>query len=283
MLGVAMHHASSAPPPELAPFVRSLWVQEEAAFPDAEPTVLLPVGHATLVLEYGDPFEVVDEHGVATRLPAALLVGPFSRPVRVRARGRTGLVLVPFRAAGAAALLPGAGRCAEAFVPLEELVPAPDVRRLSARLGEAPGPDERRGVVEGFLRERLANAELDACLAAAIARIERGGGSEPVAALAEGLGTGRRQLVRRFAEGLGLAPKVFARIVRFQRALERACAGVPWSVVAARGGFADQAHLAHECQALAGRAPRALLAALDGREVGRRFRAEPDGPFATYL
>jgi hypothetical protein len=83
MLEASMHHAACAPPPELTPFVRSLWIQEEAAFPEAEPTVL-PDGHATLVLDYGDPFVLLDEQRGATRLPPTLRVGAFSRPVLLR-------------------------------------------------------------------------------------------------------------------------------------------------------------------------------------------------------
>ena len=104
-----MIHAAHAPPAPLAHLVQSLWIQEEPAVDEpVEPTVLLPVGHAALVFEYGDPFEELGADGVARRLAPVVLARACTRPVRVRALGRTGLVIVPFRPWGAAAFFPGA-------------------------------------------------------------------------------------------------------------------------------------------------------------------------------
>jgi AraC-like DNA-binding protein len=86
----------------------------------------------------------------------------------------------------------------------------------------------------------------------------------------------RRHLARRFARTLGLGPKAFARIVRFQGALRRARAGKTWAVVAARAGYSDQAHLAKECLALSGCTPAELLGEVEQRAVGRYFNdADP--------
>src|SRR5262245_19212788 len=99
-----MLHAAFEPDARLAACVQSLWVQEEPATPageTVEPTVLLPVGYASLVFEYGDPFEELTRGGAPLRLAPLLLAGPFTRPVRVRARGHTGLVIVPLQPWGA--------------------------------------------------------------------------------------------------------------------------------------------------------------------------------------
>ncbi|MBO1418112.1 helix-turn-helix domain-containing protein, partial [Streptomyces sp. FH025] len=47
-------------------------------------------------------------------------------------------------------------------------------------------------------------------------------------------------------------PKTLARILRLQRALGLARAGVPLADTAARTGYADQSHLAREVRELAG-------------------------------
>ena len=39
---------------------------------------------------------------------------------------------------------------------------------------------------------------------------------------------------------------------------------VPWATIAARSGYYDQAHLAHEARAIAGTAPSELLVASGG-------------------
>jgi AraC-like DNA-binding protein len=57
-----------------------------------------------------------------------------------------------------------------------------------------------------------------------------------------------------FREEVGLAPKVWCRVQRFQRAVRRLHAGaeVRWTELAADCGFYDQAHFANEFRAFSG-------------------------------
>ncbi len=89
-----------------------------------------------------------------------------------------------------------------------------------------------------------------------IARALRHGRS--VSEVARDLGLSERQLHRRSLTAFGYAPKTLQRIVRFQRALRLARAGVPLATVAAEAGYADQAHLSHEVKRLSGVSLRTL-------------------------
>lgn len=80
-----------------------------------------------------------------------------------------------------------------------------------------------------------------------------------VAATAAWLGLSERQLRRRCLSAFGYGPKTLQRVLRFQRPLRLARDGVPFADVAARGGFADQAHLSREVRELSGRTLSALL------------------------
>lgn len=73
-----------------------------------------------------------------------------------------------------------------------------------------------------------------------------------IAATADRLGLSARQLHRRSLTAFGYGPKTLARVLRLQRALALARAGVPFAETAARSGFADQAHLARDVRELAG-------------------------------
>jgi AraC-like DNA-binding protein len=81
----------------------------------------------------------------------------------------------------------------------------------------------------------------------------------PVAAAADELGVGARQLHRRSLAAFGYGPKTLARVLRFRRALALARGGVPLAATAARSGFADQAHFTREVRQLAGMTPGELL------------------------
>jgi AraC-like DNA-binding protein len=89
-----------------------------------------------------------------------------------------------------------------------------------------------------------------------VARLRQG---TAVVDVADGLGVSRRQLHRRCLASFGYGPKLLARILRLQRALELARRGVSLADVAAQAGYADQAHLARDVGDLAGAPMRQLL------------------------
>ncbi len=88
-------------------------------------------------------------------------------------------------------------------------------------------------------------------------------GTIQVAEIADRVGWGRRHLSRRFNEEFGLAPKLAARVVRFERA--RRMLELPshpaLSEVAAACGYFDQPHLNRDFVELAGCPPGEWLAA----------------------
>lgn len=87
-------------------------------------------------------------------------------------------------------------------------------------------------------------------------RLRAGAGVDP---LALELGVSRRQLHRRCLASFGYGPKLLARILRMNDALALARGGVAFVDVAARSGYADQAHLSNDVRELAGVTLRQLV------------------------
>ncbi|MGI5379071.1 DUF6597 domain-containing transcriptional factor [Streptomyces sp. CA-251387] len=129
-------------------------------------------------------------------------------------------------------------------VELAELWPAAEVRRLQGRVATAADPAT---ALEEVVLERVTPPE-----PLLIRLVEALHAGRPVAATADELGLGARQLHRRSLAAFGYGPKTLARILRLQRALALARRGVPFAETAARTGFADQAHLARDVKELAG-------------------------------
>ncbi|MEV7785470.1 helix-turn-helix domain-containing protein [Streptomyces sp. NPDC088106] len=132
-------------------------------------------------------------------------------------------------------------------VDLADLWPAADVRRLTDRVDAADDPV--RGLEDLALRLAAETAPPDPLLGRLVAALAEG---RPVAATADELGVGARQLHRRSLTAFGYGPKTLARILRLRRALALARAGVPFAETAIRGGYADQPHLAREVRDLTG-------------------------------
>ncbi|WP_234440649.1 AraC family transcriptional regulator [Streptomyces rimosus] len=141
-------------------------------------------------------------------------------------------------------------------VPLEELWPRDRVARLAGTLAGNRSPGR---VLEEIAVDRLRAADdppdpARGMIAAALA------GGRSVAEVARTVGVGERQLHRRCLTAFGYGPKTLGRVLRLVRALELARGGMPYADVAARAGYADQAHLAREVKALTGVPLGALVA-----------------------
>jgi AraC-like DNA-binding protein len=137
----------------------------------------------------------------------------------------------------------GSARLAEDLADLDE---ASRVDRLeaalAARLRAAPQRDLR----------------LDVAGLAAWARNEPA--RMTVRRLADAAGVSRQHLTRVFREVVGVSPKRYCRLVRFQAGLAHAGAGagVPWARVAAELGYADQSHMIAEFRELSSLTPERL-------------------------
>ncbi|OEJ93799.1 AraC family transcriptional regulator [Streptomyces thermolilacinus SPC6] len=144
-----------------------------------------------------------------------------------------------------------------------ELWPAACARRLAARVAAAT---DRAGAATDGAATALEEAVLclaaeaprpDPLLRAVAARLDAGWS---VAATAEAVGLGARQLHRRSLDAFGYGPKTLARILRLQRALALVRAGTPYAEAAAVAGYTDQAHLARDTRALTDRTLTAYAA-----------------------
>ncbi|MGH6904941.1 MAG: helix-turn-helix domain-containing protein, partial [Geminicoccaceae bacterium] len=134
---------------------------------------------------------------------------------------------------------------------------------LTAAVIEQPSVAARLSSATAALAGRLSDAgPIDPMIAAAtrwLARRPEGRIEE----LARFLDLGERRLRRRFVAAVGYGPKTFQRVLRLQRVLALAGRGpgpgLSLAGLAAEAGYADQAHMSRELQALTGRSPRALL------------------------
>lgn len=144
-------------------------------------------------------------------------------------------------AAGTGAAVVGvpADELTDRIVPLADLWPAAEVRRIA----EAGDP---AAALEAAARRRWRQ---DQAMVELAARTRAG---QPVERIAHELGLSPRQLQRRCRAAFGYGPKALGRILRMQRALGLARRGDALAAVSAEAGYADQAHLSREVRALAG-------------------------------
>jgi AraC-like DNA-binding protein len=154
----------------------------------------------------------------------------------------------------AAVLGVSASAIAGKIVPLEDLW-GPSARELRDRLATVREVSEATMLVEQAIAERVSvGARTDLARTAASKLVDAN-----VKVVADELGISERQLRRVFRDAVGVGPKAFARLVRFNRALDAARRGDSWTRIAAATGYCDQAHLIDDFRAIAGTTPRALM------------------------
>jgi AraC-like DNA-binding protein len=139
------------------------------------------------------------------------------------------------------------------------------VHELEERLRESRSFEERIQIANAFfLRRCSALSSPDGITAAAMSILYRRG-SVQIPALAQRAGMSTRQFERRFTHEIGLTPKLYARIARFESALEsKALSSVDsWTNVANRLGYFDQMHMIKDFKEFSGEIPTSLLAQLE--------------------
>jgi len=241
------------------------------------PEAVWPDGCIELIVHLGDPFRAQADGALAAQ-PISFLVGQMVRPMVLQPGGRVATFGIRFRPGGARPFFGvPLGELAGSTTPLEALW-GTEAGRFEAALGAA-WSDRARGPLApapvgelalervGRVAERTLLRRLDprrrppAEVQAAVARVLGSRGAVRVEHLAREVGWGTRRLERRFAAAVGMAPKPFARVVRFQSLLERLPSREPdWVSLALDCGYFDQSHLAGEVRSLAGVTPSVLAA-----------------------
>jgi AraC-like DNA-binding protein len=148
---------------------------------------------------------------------------------------------------------------------------------LEQQLASAACFEGRIRVAERYLVGQLRNLPSLDLVGVTANALFASNGLTCVAAMAASSGLTPRQFERRFVEQVGVAPKLYARIIRFNAAVDRklACPNRTWTEIAHELHYYDQMHLVHDFHDLAGDSPTRLLAHLDGApEFRTLFAAE---------
>ncbi|GJM21465.1 MAG: hypothetical protein DHS20C15_13800 [Planctomycetota bacterium] len=221
----------------------------------------MPTGTVEMILNYGDPIVHLEPGGVQS-LPRFYVSGQRTRAVHPFVGGRVGLLVVSLYPWALRELFPGCVGALDCYADLEQLV----VRsRLEAfvELFDAAVDEAGRTHAAFALLEQLASDASDArvpMVRAAVQRLVHDAGRTRVSELAEAFGVSGRHFTRRFRAQVGLAPKHFARVMRFQRALRHCRAGTQGlAQIATHCGYVDQSHMSHELLELGGRTPSEIV------------------------
>jgi AraC-like DNA-binding protein len=142
-------------------------------------------------------------------------------------------------------------------------------RTMREHVGACTTFDQRVRVVEDVLLPLAARARKRKLMTIVADHVfAHCGVVDSVERLAADAGLGIRQFERLFLSEIGISPKLYARVARFQNALDMkiAAPGRTWLEIAHRLSYHDQMHMIRDFQLLGGGTPGKILAHIgDGR------------------
>lgn len=254
------HH--QRPVPRLDRFVECFWYYRGyARAHDRE--IVLPTGSSSIVFKLtDDPVRSFRDASdlVGQTFGGAVASGAFASHFVLDTSQPSSTLGVQFKPGCASAFFGvPAGELSGARVALEDLW-GPTARAVRERIIEAATPEAAIALVEQALLARLRRPLLmHPAVAHAIARIDAEPAIARIAEIRDATGYGAKRFIELFRASVGLGPKMFSRVRRFQSVIDRLADGsrVEWAAVAADGGYSDQPHLNREFRRMAGVTPTA--------------------------
>lgn len=245
--------------PLLAPYIYSIRTfHTEVGLSANDIRTVVPQGRLKLITPFkGSMISHVNHQSVEHPEACIMVIGAMEGPVVISSGPITSLS-VEFRPGMAYRFL---------GVSMKELLNA--MHPLSAVLGcigeelqrqieETPLIEDNIRLIQRFLAQRLHTlVNVDPLIDAAVRLIQSARGSLPVKTVCQELGYSKQYLERRFRDRVGLSPKMFSRILRFQSVYDhwmmQPASKISWQEHAEL--YYDQAHFVREFKQFTGFAP----------------------------
>jgi len=255
-----MIFATHVPRPPLNQFIEFLWFHE-GINPDYPLERVLPDGSMELIFNLRDEnrhvFDPISRHPRKT-YRRSWLSGPHSEFIVIDTALNASMIGVHLRPGGASAFF---------GLPLSELrnsVVELDTiwnhaaENLRDQLLETRAPSAKFRILENALLARCRGfAPRHRAVIHALERFTREPDNISVEKVTAEVGLSRRRLIEIFNEQVGMTPKVFCRVRRFQRAIGQIQQRrtVNWTDVAIGCGYYDQAHFINDFRGFCGITP----------------------------
>jgi AraC-like DNA-binding protein len=245
----------------LADQVEAVWASRgEGVFTQEE---ILPRTPTEVLFPLGDTHWLRDRDPLRDRsYTRAFVSGLHLGPLSVESPSDAEMAGIRLRPPGAAAFLRDSPASIAASVVDLDLILGSGVERLRERLAALPELRDRVRLLFGAVARHVGSARpLSSELRGALHAIHARPAAVSVRRLAADSGWSHRHFTARFEAEVGVRPKTYARIARFEAAFAalQTLDRVRWAEFALDRGYSDQAHLVREFRELAGATPTEVL------------------------
>lgn len=217
-----------------------------------------PCGYATLVFHYGSPSIFQKKDSIKNIEPNLVICGQQTSFYDLSLSGKTGMILIVFKPHGVKSFF---------NFPITELLNENlslhdllnnETIELEDKLFNSPNNRQRITLLENFLIKRLIRNDEFERVEYALEIIENSKGQIKAQDIAHEVCLGIKQLERTFLKYVGINPKKYASIVRFQNVIQmrRKHKNSSMFQLAFDNGYYDQAHFIHDFKSFTGLSPK---------------------------
>lgn len=254
-----MQYLEIGPIPANAGHIKKYWMMTQAAFNgDILPEPILPDGCVEVIFDLSDRFMQFHDDGRVELQPRTMIAGQISRRILIAPTGKTDLFGIRFHPAGALPLIGGPIHELNDLIIDAALVLGKDEALLFEMLSEHADLNTRARIFDLYFQKRLSDKTDGSHTAGqAAGLILDSNGLISVTDIAATLNLSERTIERLFREYVGISPKLFSRIARFQSFL-RSVENSPQSGLldlAIEAGYYDQSHMIREFRSFTRRSP----------------------------
>lgn len=261
-----MQFFTHIPQPPLSSFVDLFWFYDGYSPGPHKKERLMPDGSIELVINLKEnQARIYDGENLdkCERLPGTLVCGPHSSFFVIDTAQQVSVIGIHFKPGGAFPFLKlPAIELQNLHVSLEDLW-GHQAKLLRERLLQAQMPETKFQVLEEcLLAEAFRPLERHRAVDFALGLFRNIHTAPAIADLADEIGISSRRFIQLFSNEVGLTPKIFARVRRFQNVLLqlRNAREIEWADLAAGCGYFDQAHFIHDFKEFSGINPTTYLA-----------------------
>ncbi len=257
--------------PVLVPYIDSIWLFEsESGIPSSDMRLVVPNARPKITITFRGNL-VSKVQGITQVHPTAsiIAIGMMETPVTIDSLGAVGTIGIEFKSAAAYCFFGQPLKDITNAVYSLETLWGNVGRDWEAKIAEAVTIEAKVRCIQALLWQRLReNKKSHILITAAVHSLEASNGSLRIADICRELGYSKRYLDMKFAEQIGLSPKMLGRILRFQTVYKRWGHTEFW-YPDFDDAYYDQAHFIKEFKQFTGFAP--VIYSRLHNEFGRIF------------
>lgn len=270
-----MQYCSCRPAPPLREFVHGFW---HSTYTPSQPRVrILPSGTIELVVNLSeDQIRVYDFRNPKTIqcFPGIVVAGAYAGALDIDPMQHASMMGIHFRPGGGYPFFGVALReLVNSHLSLE-LLWGSAATELREKLCSATTPQQRFQILEQSLCARLHQSTQHPAVSLALDMFGVAGTGGSVKAVANRVGLSQRRFIQVFGSQIGLTPKLFCRVMRFNHVLESVERATKpnWCQMATDCGYVDQSHLIRDFQGFCGLSPADYLCLPSNRRIRSHIR-----------